>query len=838
MSFPQEMTALPNWVCWGKAGDNDRKKPWNPVTGYGASASDPTTWATYQQAVEAVRRGEYAGVGFEFRGSGLVGIDFDHCMNRESGEIIPQVLAWLQKLDSYTEVSQSGHGFHVIVKGKKHEQIAGAPNNKIPVPEWGQGFDGTSNEHGQPSEAAVEMYDDARYFALTETQFSNDSAVNARQDVADALFVEVSNMFLKRKGQRRQGAQASTGGGFLTDSQILALARNSSTGSRFRQLYDTGQWEGIFGSQSSADQSLCNDLAFYSTDFDQVDRLFRQSALMRDKWDEKHYADGRTYGQATVQKALADTVTHYQGSPSAPVNLPDKAPGEFPELRRFEDDESQQLPAFPVDCLPDVLRKYAVAAAENIQVPVEMVALPCICALATCVQGKFEVHIKPGWHEPLCLFVLVVAAPSERKSSALRKATDPIGKYVGEYNASIRAEVEAYKAKIKVLEKRKNRLIEEEAKTSASPSADEPLPETSEELPQESALIRTIRELEELESRPVNFMQLVANNVTPEKLETLMMENHGCMSIFSAEGGIFGIMAGLYNNGKANTDVFTQGFSGDRIQADRLTRGRVEIERPALTMCLLVQPEILAEVKGNKHIKGVGVLARFLFAFPEKKQEREYETPEIPFGVYREYHELIRKLISLYDYPEAGQNPPYICFSPEAHELSKAFARELERRYRPEDSELRTVEEWAGKIHGTTCRLAALFHIANNPDDPAASTVSGDEFAAAQQLTEQFFIPHAVAAFRSSGAAESGAVYDAKYIWARIEAAGLKACFKKNEIFHLCARTRFPAVKDMESGLSELQNRGYIQIEKSRAGGKGGRPSDIVKVNPELLEGV
>lgn len=58
---------------------------------------------------------------------------------------------------------------------------------------------------------------------------------------------------------------------------------------------------------------MCNDLAFYTTDPDQIDRLFRQSGLMRDKWDEKHFSDGRTYGQATIQKALADTQNHYNG---------------------------------------------------------------------------------------------------------------------------------------------------------------------------------------------------------------------------------------------------------------------------------------------------------------------------------------------------------------------------------------------------------------------------------------------------------------------------------------------------------------------------------------------
>lgn len=72
--IPQELKQLRQWVTWGKRGNDNKKMPWNPRTGYGAKADDPSTWSDYETALEAVRRGEYEGLGFEFD-NGIVGID-------------------------------------------------------------------------------------------------------------------------------------------------------------------------------------------------------------------------------------------------------------------------------------------------------------------------------------------------------------------------------------------------------------------------------------------------------------------------------------------------------------------------------------------------------------------------------------------------------------------------------------------------------------------------------------------------------------------------------------------------------------------------------------------
>jgi hypothetical protein len=61
-------------------------------------------------------------------------------------------------------------------------------------------------------------------------------------------------------------------------------------------------------------------------------------------------------------------------------------------------------------------------------------------------------------------------------------------------------------------------------------------------------------------------------DVTPEKLGTLMAENRQCMAVLSAEGGIFGIMAGRYSKGAPNIDIFLKGHAGEPVRVDRGSR--------------------------------------------------------------------------------------------------------------------------------------------------------------------------------------------------------------------------------------------------------------------------
>jgi putative DNA primase/helicase len=103
----------------------------------------------------------------------------------------------------------------------------------------------------------------------------------------------------------------------LEDEVLLSKARAAKNGDRFRALFDEGDLSG-YHSQSEADLALCDRLTFWTNgDTVRIDQLFRRSALFRPKWDERHFADGRTYGAATIEKTMAGARDGYgQATPS------------------------------------------------------------------------------------------------------------------------------------------------------------------------------------------------------------------------------------------------------------------------------------------------------------------------------------------------------------------------------------------------------------------------------------------------------------------------------------------------------------------------------------------
>jgi putative DNA primase/helicase len=116
-SISEELTVRPQWVVWRAVGDKPDKVPYSARTGHRASSTDLLTWSTFQEALETYESGEYAGVGFVFSSADpYTGIDLDNCVD-ENGEIALWALEIVRYFDSYTELSATGSGLHIIVRG-------------------------------------------------------------------------------------------------------------------------------------------------------------------------------------------------------------------------------------------------------------------------------------------------------------------------------------------------------------------------------------------------------------------------------------------------------------------------------------------------------------------------------------------------------------------------------------------------------------------------------------------------------------------------------------------------------------------------------------------------
>lgn len=259
------------WVCWlGLERDGRLAKVPMRVDGGAASVADPSSWSTHAEATNAARERHFSGVGFVFtRELGLTGVDLDHVRDPDSGAVEPWARGIVERLRSYTEISQSGTGLHVLVRGSL------PPDSK--------------RRHGR-----VETYDDRRFFVFTGDALPNrDDRIEARQVELEGVHDE----FIERGEGQEMGAGDLRPLGPFSDSEVHEMAFAAKNAPKIKRLWeadDTG-----YGSTSEADQAFVNLLAYYSRDPEQLDRLFRASKRNRPKWDERP-----DYRRRTIDNAL------------------------------------------------------------------------------------------------------------------------------------------------------------------------------------------------------------------------------------------------------------------------------------------------------------------------------------------------------------------------------------------------------------------------------------------------------------------------------------------------------------------------------------------------------
>ena len=309
-NIPQELKDKRQWVCYMMPVNPEKGKPdkipINPHTLWGASSTNPDTWGSFQEAIEQVgqvghckRKDEtisspIVGVGFVFNGDGVVGVDFDHCI--VDGKIDQWVGEWIRRFNSYVEFSPSDTGVHILCYGK-------LPGKSIKLD-------------------VAEMYDSGRFFTVTGK--GPPRPLCKAQQAIDDLYADI-------RGKQDAGKlkptpiplSSVTGHTTLNDEEIIEKACNSDSGAAFSDL-----WNGdisSYKSHSEADLALCGHLAFWTQkDQTQMDRLFRRSKLMREKWDRPQA--GSTYGKITIETAIDSCREVYE--PKRKRGRPRKPDGE------------------------------------------------------------------------------------------------------------------------------------------------------------------------------------------------------------------------------------------------------------------------------------------------------------------------------------------------------------------------------------------------------------------------------------------------------------------------------------------------------------------------------
>ena len=466
--------------------------------------------------------------------------------------------------------------------------------------------------------------------------------------------------------------------------------------------------------------------------------------------------------------------------------------------------DEYDLPAFPVDALPEVIRRYVLAVAESTQTPVDMAAVEALGIVSLCCQGKYFIRGNADWAEPLNTYMVVIMEPAERKSSVLSMMIRPVEEYEKEENSRRNAEIVESRMIQDKLEKEKRSLVERASKGKA----------TEEEVRAKAA------ELAKFE--PAKPLRLFVDDVTSEKLTSVLAENKGRAAVVSAEGGIFSIMSGLYNR-NVNIDVFLKGHSGDTIRVDRVGRASESIIHPALTMVLAVQPEVLNGLMSNNTFRGRGLTARFLYAMPKSTVgSRSFSTKPIPEGVRARYQALIETILS----SENEQEP--ISLDDSAREVLEDLFNEIEGRLK---GDLAEISDWAGKFVGAVLRIGGILHVMKYPKDSMFDPVDRETMENAVSIG-RYFLAHAKAAYSLMGADTVNK--DAQHLLSFIKRERL-AEFSRRDAMRLCRS--FKTADSLQPVLNRLCEYGYIAVKPVPPSyGPGRKPSDTYLVNPAVWE--
>jgi hypothetical protein len=278
-AIPATLQDREQWLCWRTETRDGKltKVPVSPHDGDFGKVNDPSTWASFEVAVDALTKDEIAGLGFVFtEDDTIAGVDLDDMRDPETEALSDRAEEIVDRLESYTEVSPSGTGLHVLVHGF--------------VP------DGRARNDG------IELYDSGRFFTVTGQQLpETPSEIKVRHDALAA----VHESYVAREEEPEPTPPQSSDRPDVpapeTDVNEAEIIEYGQRKRKFRRLWD-GDTSG-YQSHSEADLAMCVLLAYYTGDDRRLmDSVFRQSGLMRSKWDEQR--GDQTYGELTIDEAI------------------------------------------------------------------------------------------------------------------------------------------------------------------------------------------------------------------------------------------------------------------------------------------------------------------------------------------------------------------------------------------------------------------------------------------------------------------------------------------------------------------------------------------------------
>ncbi|MDW8807422.1 YfjI family protein [Streptomyces scabiei] len=481
--------------------------------------------------------------------------------------------------------------------------------------------------------------------------------------------------------------------------------------------------------------------------------------------------------------------------------------------------DARPLPPFPVEQL-GMLGDFVDATAASLQVPLDLVAFAALATISTATGGRRQVRVKADWHESTALYLAALADSSEKKTPALNAAAAPLRAIEDQLIEEARPTVEETAQRIRITAARMAKAEQAAATALDAAKRDEGQADAE----------NARAELLDLGDTP-ELPRLLVRDVTLEALAKRMYEQGGRIGSLASEGGLFKVAAGLYGaNGKANTDLLLEAYTGGPYVIDRTGRAAARMTSTFLALGLIIQPGIIAGLeKQNPEFRQSGLLGRFLYAKPAPTQEDTFDSPAVPDAVKDAYERRITALIEQVwkDKGDIGT----LDLSPAARQEFAEFYNRFAHR-RKVGGDLHELADWAGKLRGQLIRIAACLTLY---EDPHAREISRARLLDALAMAP-YFIAHARAVFDLMGADSNGRLTPQRDVldWLRGRQAPA-APFTARDAWQALKGRRWAHDMDaMNEALHELQDLGWIDLVPvaETPGKRGRKPSPKYDVHP------
>ena len=365
-TIPQELKSRNNWLVWKSEIVEGRDEPTKPpyqTNGRKAASTIPATWTDFPHAVSAYQTGRFDGIGFAVTPDTPLAFDIDHVRCPAfADQGIEIILPWAQKIidkaNTYCEISPSGKG------------IRGFAKASIPV---------SGRKKGD-----FEIYKTARYVTVTGHHLpGTPTQIMERQAEINAIFQQYFWKSKDKGAEEKTQPRANMG-----VNEALDRAFNSKNGAKIRELFNGNFPE--YPSRSEADMALCGYLArCFDDDATLMDQVFRASGLMRLKWDKRHHADGSTYGQVTIRRAIEGHKQTYSQNNSGTSNSQSTNTSGATSEPVWEKPVlfgTLETPEISTNLLPGILGEYCKAVSETTQTPEAMAVAMALATMATSIQ--------------------------------------------------------------------------------------------------------------------------------------------------------------------------------------------------------------------------------------------------------------------------------------------------------------------------------------------------------------------------------------------------------------------------------------------------------------------